>query len=50
MYHAHFHTKLIIFDIFNQLKHIPSQTLVAQLVHPLTYQIRHATIDFLILK
>ena len=33
---SNFHTKLIIFDIFNQLKHIPSKALVAQWVHPLS--------------
>ena len=36
MYHANFHTKMIIVNIFNQLKHIPSKALVAQWVHPFT--------------
>ena len=35
MYHANFHTKIIIFNSFNQLKYIPSNALVAQWVHPL---------------
>ena len=30
MYHAKSHTKMIIFNIFNQLKHILSKVLVAQ--------------------
>ena len=34
MFHANFHTKMIIFNICNQLKHIPSKALVAQWVHP----------------
>ena len=33
MYHTNFHNKMIVFDIFNQLKHIPS---VAQWDHPFT--------------
>ena len=37
MYHANFCTKMIIFNIFNQLKHIPLKALVAQWVHPLIY-------------
>ena len=35
MYQAIFETKIIISNIFNQLKHVPSNTLVAQWVHPL---------------
>ena len=36
MYRSNFHTKMIIFNIFNQLKHIPSKALVAQWEHPLS--------------
>ena len=35
---ANVHTKMISFNIFNQLKHIPLKTLVAQWVHPFTWK------------
>ena len=35
MYHSNFHTKMITFNILNQLDHIPLKALVAQWVHPL---------------
>ena len=34
MYRVNIHTRLIMFDISNQSKHIPSKALVAQWVHP----------------
>ena len=34
MYHSNFHTKIILFNIFNQLKHIPLKALVAEWIHP----------------
>ena len=37
MYHSNFHTKKIVFDIFNQLKCIPSKALVAHWVHIFTF-------------
>ena len=42
MYHLHFHTKIVLFTIYNhQLKYIPLKALVAQWVHPF---IRHSLI------
>ena len=38
MYHSNFHTKTIFFTISNQLKHIPSKTLVAQWVQPFNHK------------
>ena len=36
MYHANVHTNMMIFNIFNQLKHIPLESLVTQWVKPFT--------------
>ena len=36
MFQSSFHTKIIIFTIFDQSKYIPSKALIAQCVHPLT--------------
>ena len=39
MYHLNFHTKMMIFDIVNHLKHIPLKALIAQWVH--SFKCRH---------
>ena len=40
MYHVNVHAKMRIFNIFNQLKHIPSKALVAQCVQPFMLHIQ----------
>ena len=44
MYHSNFHTKIIIFNIIDKFKHIPSKALVSQWVHPFrfTFSGRHS--------
>ena len=34
MYHTNVDTKMMVFNILNQLKHIPLKALVAQWIHP----------------